>query len=86
MTPARRTQVEAQAKPVGRHDEDVKRAILPEIMLPEDVQRALGLKSKDEARDMMIDGDVGPRVLLASRVYVRRESFLAHLKSLEETP
>ena len=62
----------------------VRRAVLPELMLVEDVPIALRV-TPATARRALLHGDCGPVLRIGRRLAVLREAFLAHLKGQEAT-
>ncbi|MBI3272219.1 MAG: hypothetical protein HYZ53_24720 [Planctomycetes bacterium] len=68
----------ARARALGR-------ALLPEVLLSEDLALALGV-SPSAARRAVLRGQCGPYVRLGRRLCVRRPAFLAALEARETTP
>lgn len=62
-----------------------RRAVLPELMFPDDVGLALQAPS-DEAEQAMLRGECGPVLVLGDRIAVLRTSFLASLAAREFRP
>jgi hypothetical protein len=67
------------------HAETVRRAALPEVMLPEDVALALQIDC-EAAEEAMLGGECGPVLVLGDRPAVLRVSFLEALKAREFDP
>lgn len=63
----------------------VRRAALPEVLLPSDVAIALGIP-EGEAERCTAEGRLGPSFLVGGRPAVLRESFLKHLAQEARTP
>lgn len=61
--------------------DDVRRAAPPAVLLSEDVQTILGLRTRSAAARLMATGDLGPPIRLGRRWAVLRESFLAALQA-----
>ena len=67
------------------YDLTVKRAALPEVLLPADIALALGIPEK-EAEQCAAGGRLGPSFLIGGRPAVLRYSFLQHLAQEARTP
>ena len=68
------------------HRDDVRRAVLPEILFVPDVRLALGYRSETAARRAIVSGTCGPYLRLGRRLAVRRESLLQSLADQEIDP
>ncbi len=60
------------------HDSTVRRAALPEVMLPEDLAESLGITT-EQAEASAMAGLLGPKFMVSGRPAVLRKVFLEHL-------
>lgn len=65
-------------------NEAVSRGILPPLLSVEEVRRILGLRSLSGARAVMARGEIGPRVRVGRRYFIRREDFEKALVDRQE--
>lgn len=72
-------------KPADPYAKTVRRAALPEVMLPEDLAEALGI-APDQAEEAARKGRIGPCFLLGGRPAILRDAFLGHLARTAKTP
>lgn len=73
------------ATPTPAYVGELRRAMLPELMLVEDVARVLGV-TPATARKAIRRGDVGRFVRIGRRLGVRRPEFLRTLDARQEAP
>lgn len=73
------------SKPADPYARTVRRAALPEVLLPEDVAEALGIDPA-QAEEAAREGRLGPCFLLGGRPAILRAAFLEHLALAAETP
>lgn len=74
-----------KSKPADPYAKTVRRAALPEVMLPEDLAEALGI-DPGQADQAARSGRLGPCFLLGGRPAILRDAFLGHLARTAKTP